>query len=96
VRRIAPGRYLVDGTLRPAEVERACGVPLPEGDYETVGGLVMDRLARIPVVGDRVAGEEWSLTVRTMDGRRVGRVELATGPRPTGEEGTGPSPRDPA
>lgn len=76
VRRTSTDRWVVDGGLRPAEVTRACGVELPEGEYDTVSGLVMEYLGRIPTVGDTVDTEEWTLSVRAMEGRRVEQVEL--------------------
>ncbi|MGW5877426.1 hemolysin family protein [Nocardiopsis terrae] len=49
--------YLVPGALHIDEVERLIGHDLPEGDYETVGGLVIRELHRLPEVGDRVEME---------------------------------------
>ena len=77
VRRSTPGRFVVDASLRPSEVQRVCGVDLPEGDYDTVAGLVMERLGRIPAVGDSITGTGWTLTVSAMDGVRVEQVELS-------------------
>lgn len=76
VRRMSPNRFLVDASLRPAEVERFAGVQLPEGEYDTVSGFMMERIGRIPEVGDRVDGERWTLRVRSMQGRRVGEVDM--------------------
>jgi CBS domain containing-hemolysin-like protein len=51
----ADGSWIVPGRRRIDEVEEATGIALPDGDdYETVSGLVMARLGRIPVVGDEV------------------------------------------
>ncbi|WP_285733729.1 hemolysin family protein [Nocardiopsis sp. ATB16-24] len=46
------GSYLVPGALHIDEVERLIGHDLPAGDYETVGGLVIHELHRLPKVGD--------------------------------------------
>lgn len=49
------GSWDVSATLRLDEVERATGLALPEGEeYETIGGLVMARLGRLPEPGDTV------------------------------------------
>lgn len=49
------GTWTLPGNLRPDEVEEATGVELPEeGEYETIAGLIMTELGRIPVVGDTV------------------------------------------
>jgi CBS domain containing-hemolysin-like protein len=76
VRRTSPNWYVVDASLRPAEVERFAGVQLPEGEYDTVSGFVMERIGRIPEVGDRIDEQDWMLRVRSMDGRRVGEVDM--------------------
>jgi CBS domain containing-hemolysin-like protein len=69
------GRIVAAGTVRPDELARF-GVSLPTGDYETIGGLVMDRLGRLPRRGDVVEDIGWRLKVRTTQGRRVGEVEI--------------------
>jgi CBS domain containing-hemolysin-like protein len=49
------GVWEVPGSLRLDEVERATGVALPESDeYDTLAGLVLARLGRMPDTGDRV------------------------------------------
>jgi CBS domain containing-hemolysin-like protein len=73
------GRILVPGLVRPDQLVEF-GVRLPEGEYETIGGLIMDRLGRLPVAGDTVEEEGWSLRVTRTDGRRVREVELTPSP----------------
>jgi CBS domain containing-hemolysin-like protein len=47
------GSWTLSGLLRPDEVEDQTGVLLPEHeDYDTIAGLVLQQLGRIPVVGD--------------------------------------------
>lgn len=75
----ADGRIVAAGMVRPGELARF-GIDLPSGDYETIGGLVMDRLGRLPRRGDVVEGEGWSLRVLSTDGRRVGEVEVSARP----------------
>jgi putative hemolysin len=68
----------VDGLLNLDDFEDETGVELPEGPYETVAGFLMARLGRLPEVGDAVDFAEHRITVRELEGRRVGRV-LVTG-----------------
>ncbi|WP_328395317.1 hemolysin family protein [Nocardia sp. NBC_00416] len=89
VRRVSDG-WDCSGLLRIDEVDRATGYAAPEGEYETLGGLVLTRLGRIPVTGDTVIlplrrGHDrrhpdgqggWLARVERMDGRRVDRVRL--------------------
>lgn len=70
----AGGGWRVPGTWRIDEAERETGVCLPEGDYDTVGGLLMERLGRVPEAGDRVEAAGFALVVESMDGLAVGSV----------------------
>ena len=74
---LAHDRWRLPGELRLHEVERETGIELPEGPYDTLAGFVLDRLGRIPVVGDRATGSGVSATVLSMEGRRVRTIELA-------------------
>ncbi|GAB2800206.1 hemolysin family protein [Streptomyces chlorus] len=74
--------WLVDAGRRLDEVAEATGVRLPEeDDYETVAGLIVDRLGRFPTVGDRVTVElpgdgRAVLDVRTLDRHVAERVRI--------------------
>jgi putative hemolysin len=74
----------VDGRLNLADFAELTGLRLPLGPYETVGGYLMARLGRLPVVGDEVAPPDAGprLVVAAVDGRRVARVRLATAALP--------------
>lgn len=80
-------RYLVAGQARIDRLH-LIGVELEDGEYETVGGYLMDQLGRIPKRGDTVSTESFEMTVRRMDGRRVREVDLrvARTPSEPGEE----------
>ncbi|MFC4128799.1 hemolysin family protein [Nocardia rhizosphaerae] len=82
VRRVSDG-WDCSGLLRIDEVSRATGYDAPEGEYETLGGLVLTQLGRIPATGDEVVLPEsrgtdggWIARVDRMDGRRIDRVRL--------------------
>jgi CBS domain containing-hemolysin-like protein len=84
------GSWSLSALLRPDEVEDLTGVELPEGeDYDTIAGLVLKILGRIPQQGDvaEVPVPDRSdpesarqrlavLTVEHMDGLRIDRVTL--------------------
>ncbi|WP_233188068.1 hemolysin family protein [Actinomyces qiguomingii] len=69
---------VIDGLTARAEVARALGHELPAGPYDTLGGFVMAELGRMPRAGDVVSWERLRLKVIAMDGRRVGKVEVAS------------------
>ena len=101
-RRLRDGRWSLSGLLRPDEVEDATGVTLPDHeDYDTIAGLVLRELGRVPVVGDAAEVElpdgpddvptgqavrrAAVLTVERMEGLRIDRVSLRVLERPRPE-----------
>lgn len=76
--RAGPARsWIVPGTLRPDELYHHTGLAVPdEAPYETLGGLVMTSLGRLPAVGDEVAVPGVLLRVEVMDGRRVDALRV--------------------
>ena len=61
------GSWSLSGLLRPDEVEDLTGIALPEHeDYDTIAGLVLQRLGRVPEPGDvaEVAVPDRSTTAR--------------------------------
>ena len=83
------GTYELPGTLHPDEVREACGLEIPEGEYETVAGFVLDRLGRIPVAGESFPYDGWRVEVAEMDKRRVARVRLTAPKRAHSDTGAG-------
>jgi CBS domain containing-hemolysin-like protein len=77
------GEFVLPGSHHLDEVADLTGLELPEGEYETVAGFVLDRLGHIPTVGEAVVQGEWRIEVAAMDRRRIAEVRLL--PRPTGE-----------
>jgi putative hemolysin len=76
------GSWLVDGLLAARELEARLGLgessrDEEEADYQTVGGMVMDALGRVPATGDRFDHEGYAFEVLDMDGRRVDKVLVA-------------------
>lgn len=75
------GSWLLPGVTRPDELAEATGLRVPDdGPYETLGGLLMARLGRVPVEGDEVVVDAVHLRVARMSGRRVERVRVRAVP----------------
>jgi CBS domain containing-hemolysin-like protein len=76
--RLVDGSWSLPGGLRPDEVEEVTALAVPEdGPYETIGGLVMAELGRIPAVGDEIEVPGVRIRVDQMAGRRVERVRVS-------------------
>ena len=78
VRSLGKDSWLVSGLLRDDEVAEATGFRMPDGDYETLAGLVLARLGRIPDVGDEIRVDAWRVTVMRMDKHRVAELRVVS------------------
>ena len=79
----SPGVWTVTATSRPDEIERSTGLQLPDGDYDTVAGLVLDRLDRLAEVGDSVLVDGVRIDVTEIDGYAIEEVQIRV--EPSGE-----------
>jgi putative hemolysin len=86
------GDVEVDGLLNLDDFEEETGIELPEGPYETVAGFLMARLGRLPRVDDWVDHDDHRITVRELEGRRVGRVLVTAVPPPVVVDADAPPP----
>ena len=78
------GSWTVPGSWRIDEIERVTGVMLPaDGAYDTVAGLVLTRLQRIPAPGDRAEVGAWQLEVASMDRWAITSVRVDPRDEPT-------------
>lgn len=73
---IAHGVWTVDGRVDIEDLSEAIGVPLPEGPFSTVGGLIMALFGKVPYEGDHIVDNGFRYTVLTMDRQRVDRVKV--------------------
>jgi CBS domain containing-hemolysin-like protein len=75
-----PGVWTMSGTSRPDEIERATGLELPDGEYDTVAGLVLDRLERLAEIGDSVVVDGVLIEVVDVDGYAIEEVRVRVDP----------------
>jgi putative hemolysin len=70
------GSFLLDGMLPVLDVKDCLEVTdLPdEGDYQTLNGLMMLLIGRMPATGDKTQLQGWLLEIVDMDGRRIDKV----------------------
>lgn len=76
IERVDAERRLVDGACPVDRLRDEVGVPIPDGDYVTMGGFLFERFGRIPDEGDEVEHEGWVFRVTEMDRRRIAKVVL--------------------
>ncbi len=81
VRQVEEYVYEVDAQLRVDEVNDALGISLPEeDDYETVAGLILYHLRRIPAVGYECRVGDYALIVQEMEGPKITKVRILRRP----------------
>lgn len=74
------GTWLVDGMVGLDELKQVLGLSRLTGedaDFHTLGGYLMARLNRVPMIADRVTADGYQFEVVDMDGRRVDRVLIS-------------------
>jgi putative hemolysin len=67
---IVSARYSVD------DADDLLDAELPKGAWDTVGGLMMDLVGRVPDTGDVVESDGFRLTALEVRGRRIGRIRI--------------------
>jgi len=68
--------FRLDAGATIAEINDELDLRIPEGDYQTVAGFILDRLGRIPDEGDAVDYQDLRFTVKIMNGVKIEEVEL--------------------
>ncbi|MGO9659841.1 MAG: hemolysin family protein, partial [Acidimicrobiales bacterium] len=74
------GSLLVDGRLSIDEINEVAGFELPEGDWDTVGGLLYHLLGHVPLEGEGAEFNGHRLVAQKVEGRRIAQVLIAPVP----------------
>ena len=72
----ANGVLELAGSMSLVDVRSDYRLPIPDGDWTTLGGYTFARLGRVPRIGDRAGFPGGELEVVAMDGRRVAAVRV--------------------
>jgi putative hemolysin len=67
---------IVEGMTRIEVANDELKIALPEGEYETVAGLILDKLGRIPQRGEQLQLDGVVLTVLELQGPRIARIQI--------------------
>jgi magnesium and cobalt transporter len=69
-------RYMVNGLTTIEEFNQYFGCELPDEEFDTIGGLVMQRFGRMPKRGETVRIEQFSFNVQRVDSRRLLQLQV--------------------
>ena len=80
VQNIGDGRLVADAAMSLADLAEHLGKPLPteDGEFESIGGLIVHRAGRVPAVGATLQLDGVKLIVREADQTRVVKVEIVS------------------
>src|SRR5205823_10023131 len=73
-------RTQIDGGMSIYDVREAIGLELPEGDYETIAGFVLDRLGHIPHEGETISVDGFRIAVSEVKGVKIESVVVTRTP----------------
>jgi CBS domain containing-hemolysin-like protein len=75
---LSDGSVRVNARMSVDELNDLLHAELPEGDWNTVGGLMFHLLGHVPVEGEQVTADGHVLRAERVQGRRIGRVRIAS------------------
>lgn len=89
IQQVSETEFTVDGTTPIGEISDLTGVDLPEGDYDTIAGLVTEQLGRIPKEDEHpvVQVSGLSITVLAVEDQRLSKLLIVKDPPEEAVEG---------
>ena len=75
-KRVSKGNYIISGKVEIDHLNDKYSLNLPEGDYETIAGFIVDRIGRIPKVGERVKIDDYEFIVIRANKVKIELVKL--------------------
>jgi CBS domain containing-hemolysin-like protein len=76
IERLEDGGIVVAGRMPIDDAADLLGAPLPEGGWDSVGGLLLDMAGRVPNEGESVVVDGFRLVAERVQGRRIARVRI--------------------
>ena len=73
---LGDGQYLVEGSMKLDDLNDILDLELSSEDYDSVGGLVIDRLEHLPSQGEEVVCGNVRLVVEQVEKNRIDKVHL--------------------
>jgi putative hemolysin len=68
--------YEVDGSMRIDELNEELGLGLPEGDYETIAGFILNQIGHIPEMGEQLRYSDMKIVVKEVRGLKIEKLRI--------------------
>ena len=83
IKNIGGRRYLVEGSMKLDDINDELGTNLDSEDYDSIGGLMIEALDRLPGYGETVTLDDGTtLTARGVKGNRITKVLITVNSTP--------------
>ena len=80
ITKLSESDYIIDGSTNLDDINERIGLELSSDEYESIGGIIMEKLGRLPVEGEIISFDNIILTVKKMDHARIEKVGLKLKP----------------
>jgi CBS domain containing-hemolysin-like protein len=84
IEKIAPDVIQADGVVSLYDIAEELGIEAPDEEFETIGGLIYDRVGGVPRIGQSFEEHGLRITIEKMDGQRIRRVRVTRLPESSG------------
>lgn len=81
IRQVGENEYIVEGSINLDDFNDQLDTDIDSEDYESLGGLIIEHLDRLPNKGDSVEIDNCKLTVIKMDNKRIDLVKVIVTPK---------------
>ena len=76
IKEISPAKYIIEGQVKISDLNEKLNLKLSSKEYDSVGGLIIEKLDRFPNTRDKIIIDNISLKVLQMDKMRISKIEL--------------------
>ena len=83
-KKIAPGRYLINGSMKIDDLNQILLTRVPEGNYETLGGFLMEQVGRIPLSREKIEFQGMIFIIENADQKFIREVLVVLPSEPEG------------
>ena len=77
VKKMTNGNLLMNGRTEIDDLIKEYNIQLPDGDYETIGGYIIDRIQRFPIKDEKINLGKYEFTINKATDKNIGLVTIS-------------------
>jgi CBS domain containing-hemolysin-like protein len=78
-RKIGWNKYLINARMETDQIRELLSISLPDGDFETLGGFLLEKFGHVPKSGETLKHQNLTFTIMSSDERSIGEVRVKVG-----------------